>query len=370
MLAQITDAVGQTQIFAIALIAMTVVSLRWKISIGLSKHATTELKGFAILGVLFAHIGYALASDNRFLSPLSVAAGVCLNVFLFLSGYGLTQSLSEKPLSVWQFYKRRLDKILLPFWISLIIFLVADAVLLKLHYPWTEVIQAAFGFFPRAHLYENINSPLWYITFILGYYLLFPILFYKRAPVVTALALAAIGTLLVELPIPLIENVRHLYESHIYALPFGILAAWIFSNAFPKVEALTKRMKDLFVERKFVPIAIRVVVSVILGAIFSDLVVHHSAVGKGFEEQLMGLIALIFLLGSVLAFPFESKFLMLFGVYSFEIYLLHWPILYRYDVLYKSLPAALATLAYLAVFLILGYGLQKISSCKQQQKLT
>lgn len=362
MLIPIADAVRHTQIFAIILGVLTIVSLRRKSSIGLSKHATTELKGFAVLGVLFAHIGYALVTDTRFLFPLSVAAGVCLNAFLFLSGYGLTQSLQEKPLAAVPFYKRRLDKILLPFWIGLVVFLAADALLLRLSHPWQEIAQAFLGFFPRANLYENINSPLWYITFILGYYLLFPALFYRRAPIVTALAFAAIGTLLVELPIPLIANVRHLYKSHIYALPFGILTAWAVSLQVPAIETAGTRLRRFLMEKRFVPIAMRIAVAIVSGTIFCNLVVYHAAVGKGFEEQLMGLIALVFLLVAALAFPFESRFLMLFGTYSFEIYLLHWPILYRYDVIYKSLPASMATTVYLAVFLLLGYGLQRLAS--------
>jgi len=45
----------------------------------------------------------------------------------------------------------------------------------------------------------------------------------------------------------------------------------------------------------------------------------------------------------------------LIGTYSYEMYLLHWPLLSRYDFLYRTLPASLATFAYLALFIGLGW---------------
>ena len=51
----------------------------------------------------------------------------------------------------------------------------------------------------------------------------------------------------------------------------------------------------------------------------------------------------------------KFRFLELVGIYSFEIYLLHWPLIGRYDVLYRYLPAWLATFLYLPVLLVLAW---------------
>ena len=80
---------------------------------------TQELKGFAILTIIFGHIGYFLDTNDTFLFPLSVASGVGVNIFLFLSGFGLTMSTLKKQLSLLQFYKRRLLRLFLPMWIVL-----------------------------------------------------------------------------------------------------------------------------------------------------------------------------------------------------------------------------------------------------------
>ena len=51
----------------------------------------------------------------------------------------------------------------------------------------------------------------------------------------------------------------------------------------------------------------------------------------------------------------------LWGIYSYEIYLLHWPLMYRFDFVYKILPPALATCLYLFIFIGLGMVLQRAS---------
>jgi membrane-bound acyltransferase YfiQ involved in biofilm formation len=160
------DPVAQTLLFELLLGAVIIFSLRLKKNSNLSPGVSSELKGVAILAVIFGHVGYYLSSDTRFLYPLSIMAGVGVNLFLFLSGYGLTLSNEEKPLSSIQFYRKRLGRLFIPLWITLGAILLADAYFLNLHYPINEIIKAAFGFFPHANLYTDINSPLWYFTFI------------------------------------------------------------------------------------------------------------------------------------------------------------------------------------------------------------
>ena len=87
---------------------------------------TNELKGLAILLVIFGHIGYFLVDDHSFLFPLSTIAGVGVDIFLFLSGYGLVVSALKKTLTIFQFYKTRLIKLLIPLWITLGTFFLLD----------------------------------------------------------------------------------------------------------------------------------------------------------------------------------------------------------------------------------------------------
>ena len=51
---------------------------------------TNELKGLGILTVVFAHFAYMKVTNADFLFPLSIIAGVGVDLFLFMSGFGLT----------------------------------------------------------------------------------------------------------------------------------------------------------------------------------------------------------------------------------------------------------------------------------------
>jgi hypothetical protein len=101
MLISVTNPVQATWIFSIILFIALLVSIKpRKIAEWFPASLTTELKGMAILMIVLSHIGYFLVTDTRFLWPLSIMAGVGVNLFLFLSGFGLTASQMKKDLSV------------------------------------------------------------------------------------------------------------------------------------------------------------------------------------------------------------------------------------------------------------------------------
>src|SRR4051812_36879056 len=124
---QISDAVNQTYIVIVTLVVLLLLTIRKKSGQDIfGIRVTNEAKGFAIIAILFAHIGYFLVSDNRFLFPLSVLSGVGVNIFLFLSGFGLTLSQQKKVLTPIQFYIKRLTNLFIPLWIVLTVFLILD----------------------------------------------------------------------------------------------------------------------------------------------------------------------------------------------------------------------------------------------------
>lgn len=56
---------------------------------------------------------------------------------------------------------------------------------------------------------------------------------------------------------------------------------------------------------------------------------------------------------------FNFKLLSVFGILSYEIYLIHWPFLSRFNI-FSSLPLLLMVCLSLMLFVVLGYGLQKL----------
>lgn len=370
MIVPISDALHQTQTFIVFLLIAVLASSRMHGDISLSKERSAELKGVAILTVIFAHIGYYLTTDNSFLSPLSISAGVGVNVFLFLSGYGLTHSALQRHDGILGFYKKRLSKIFIPLWIILPILLLVDWLFLHITRSPTTILQSLIGFFPKADLYESLNSPLWYFTFIVGNYILFPLVFWKRAPVLSAIALALIGRYITKHVYPefVDEGVQGMYLVHLYAFPLGIAAAGTVLHVHKWFKHLWHKISTSIHEHPHITLALRWIASATLLWFFAYASLHAD-IGKGpWPEQKQSLITMTSLILLFMVKPFESRFLALVGVYSYEIYLFHWPLLYRYDFLYSRFPPALATILWLTCFLVIGKGFQLLTERLSSKK--
>ena len=229
---------------------------------------------------------------------------------------------------------------------------VYDAVVLQ---------HAVVGFFPEANLYTNINSPLWYFSSILFYYLLFPLLWIKKMPYVTAFLLFIISYLvLTRVQLPVTQGVLSLYKVHVLALPLGIIGGWIifrWGDVFKRI--LQKSFYPT--QQKFWLISLRwAIIGALVGIIYYLGI--NSGVGKSLRaEQIIAVYTTLAIITVFIIKYTRFKILELWGVYSYEIYLLHWPLMYRFDLLYKILPPSLATVIYLFIFIGLGFVLQRLS---------
>jgi len=343
-----------TWIFTILLIAAAIFSIRKKKDDGLlTLSVTQELKGFAILAVVFSHIGYFLVTDNHFLYPLSTIAGVGVNLFLFLSGFGLIMSSLTKNISIFEFYKKHLSKIYIPLWISLAIFFVLSFFIAHTGYSMPYILRSFAGIFTSADLFKDINSPLWFITFIVFYYLLFPIIFSKKYPWISAIILYLLTYIIIWNNPAIIQNVIYLYNVHIIAFPLGMCLAYILSRS--KITAYLKKITATM----NTPLYLVLICGLLFGIGYTA---YFSGVGQSvFLESSISMITVFLLILLFIIKKVRIELLYLLGLYSFEIYLIHWPIMYHYDLFYQYLPPWLATISYLGLFLILGFILQKIS---------
>ena len=334
-----------------------------------SPNVTAELKGFAILTIVFGHIGYFLDSNNTFLYPLSIASGVGVNLFLFLSGYGLTKSTISKALSPLQFYKKRLLRIYIPMWIVITLLLILDSGFLGLKYDLKVLIKSYLGFFPVADIYASLNSVLWYFTFIVFYYLIYPILTFKKLLYISPLIVFGLTHFMLKQDLPIYQTLQDtyinkdvltLYKLHIMAFPLGMFFA-LLPLYVNKIGLLKKPYQYLLNLLKNHPLVINVILIVILLYIFSYTALNSKVGESKFMEQLISNITMLSIVLVFILKRFEVKILTILGIFSYEIYLLHWPLVYRYDFLYQYLPASLATILYIGILLGLGFLLQKLS---------
>lgn len=358
----ITDVSNQNLIFIGTFLISLLLSIKFfKTDHSFTPQLTEELKGFAILAIIFSHIGYFLITDHQFLFPLSMLAGVGVNLFLFLSGMGLTLSALQKPISITQFYLKRLPKLLIPMWIVLTLFLLADYFVLHKTYPLVTTIENYFGFFPRANLFLDINSPLWYFTMILFYYLLFPLIFHKKLYYLSPILFILIPHLVFKLSLP-DKDVVDLYKVHYDAFPLGVFVG--IAIAEEKLSSFRHHFKKIF---------LRSVLKFLLVPVFLGIFAYtsyYSGVGQDkIIEQTTSLITMFSIVFLFLAKNFRMRLFSLFGNYSYEIYLLHWPLLARYDIFYHYLPASIATMLYLGEFIVAAFILRQLTQKSTWKKL-
>jgi peptidoglycan/LPS O-acetylase OafA/YrhL len=298
-----------------------------------------------------------------------------VDLFLLLSGYGLTVAMLKKRLPVLAFYRRRLIKVVIPLWVALAALFVADAVFLRRLYPPLYVLQSFFGIFPNAIPTDDVNSPLWYISWLLMFYVLFPLLFMPQRPWLTAILLAVIANAIAIMD-PLHWQADWLQRLHTNAFPLGILLAWALHEHKAGRNPLLEKLKEIRRGEGMSP-PFRYALLIMLTALAAYMAGHNQegdwprlagALGSaGLDEHfIIGQVASLLTMAAAVAVfslkNLEFRLLSWFGEYSYEIYLLHWPLLARYDWLFHALPAWLALLCWLAALIGIGHVLQSVTA--------
>lgn len=346
----ISEPVAATVAFSMLLAAACLVSMRSRIDIGSTPDAVQEMKGFAILAIVFSHIGYFLVADHRFLFPLSTIAGPGVDLFLIVSGFGLAMSARKSTRSPLDFYKRRFDKLYGPLWLALTVLLAADYLIHAKSYALSTIAAAYLGWFPSADIYADLDSPLWYLSLLIPYYVVFPWLYRSARPFLSALVLLAAGYAMHYALLPLMPAVAHLRELHVWAFPIGVaLAGLVSSRRFLQIE----------------PGAIQWLLTMGLAIALGILAIYQNVGGSVALAQGISVFTALTIFAFFSLKPFDISLLALFGTYSYEIYLFHWPLLYRYDVLFGILPAWLALSCYLGLFLCVGWLMQRLQHLLQ-----
>lgn len=180
--------------------------------------------------------------QNILIAPFTYGFGA-VSVFLILSGFGLTWSLLKKnsALIKWgDFYLKKFRRLLLPFYISVLITFLLLAfrnwVFPDLSwwpgFGWMEYLKLMFPPFLvfDVQLLQQLEGAYWYITIILQFYLIYPLLF---------LLLKKIGTwkfLMAMLLLTLAYRVVAVYGfglwgiSYLDTVPLGVV--WPAQNSY------------------------------------------------------------------------------------------------------------------------------------------
>ena len=199
----------------------------------LSKVDTASVKGVAILIMLWHHLFLNAPEFGTFTDSLAVVSKVCVALFLFVSGYGLTKqygSLKRRNVeSTAKFLGRRFVNFFSQYWFCFIlVILVGNLCGYTFHeaYPATRnvfkcIILDAFGQMG----YDSYLKSWWFNKMILQPWVVFPLLYLivsnKYSALVGLIAIAFMQLYVRHLP----GNVFFLVEGGVPAFYLGMCSA-------------------------------------------------------------------------------------------------------------------------------------------------
>lgn len=143
------------------------------------------LFGISCIWIFYRHTFYFEHFSFSILDPI-IRIGDCgVDIFLFLSGYGLYFSFSKMDSRITDFYHKRLWRILPTVVLLFVTFAVIELMIGK---SIDDFLSVRFWFY-------QIYAKYWYVGAILLFYLLFPLIYYilKISPVVLIASAYIIG---------------------------------------------------------------------------------------------------------------------------------------------------------------------------------
>jgi hypothetical protein len=146
--------------------------------------ATDACKGVALLFLLWHHLFNPYPEYGFYIFLTSQLAKVCVSIFLILSGYGLSESIKNKKIGLFAFYRKHLTKLYLNYWFIAALFVPIG--ILFMNYPlesayndhaYLKFLVQMTGLHRWIYPELGYNATWWYMSTIIPLYLLFPLIY-------------------------------------------------------------------------------------------------------------------------------------------------------------------------------------------------
>lgn len=209
----------------------------------LLSHYRSALMGFAAFWIYSLHVWQTISGNHLralWVETFIKRIGFCgVDIFLFLSGIGLTYSL-EKSKNIFSFYYKRIKRIILPF--------VAAALLYYRPYGWTPA-QFWQNILCISFYRTSMYAFLWFVPAILTFYLVSP-LYYRIFIKSSGKIRFTLCVLIIWLICTLFAADKMRYDlfgftNRIPVFIIGILAGWLAQKSRPVFDRLTWKLLAL-----------------------------------------------------------------------------------------------------------------------------
>lgn len=316
--------------------------------------STLVLKGLAIILLLLGHISQQCTVGSNALS-YRMTANAAVIIFLFVSGVGLAKKYQLRVNK--QFLLKRIKKLAMPVWLSLLLFIALNFLLIGHRDPVGQLVLNFCGIFWT----QFPNNPCWFITYILFLYAVYFMVALLPVNRITQVAVLFLLPFIVAWLIIETGAIGYFALWPQYSLVFSV--GIVCGLTASQLQKLNEKLFD------FSPIVFIACMLILLGLYWTGLAVYrisHLVPLELFTQLVFALINpvslilfLILFVGLLEKREFQSGMLQFLGKYSFEVYLLHFPFMVYYDFFLFRRPLVFFFFVYSLCVLLLSVLLQR-----------
>ncbi len=308
---------------------------------------TNASKGMALMLILWHHLFYEFPESayGVIVHQSALLAKVCVGIYVVLSGYGLAESVKKKPLEIGAFFKRRLVKLYMNYWLIALIFIPIGV------FFFGRTLESVFGdgaYFKLfvqmlgLHMFTEVsygyNPTWWFMSLIIVLYAIFPLVF----PLTKKFGIwfVAATAILLFVPIPLVND---------WIFPFTVGVYLSQKNGFIEmIKWLDKQGAWRFVTLGVATVAIAYCRE--NGWIFDSIR----------ADSFFAIVLILWTTELAVASNYAKKALEFVGVHSFNIFLFHTFIYYYYakDFIYSFSNPVVMFVVLLGICLVISVAIE------------
>ncbi len=322
-----------------------------------SPDSTMLLKGLAIILLLVGHVSQQCVVGSEAL-PFRATGNAAVIIFLFVSGVGLAKSYHLQADRL--FWPKRLKKIAMPVWLSLIFIIPLNFLLIGHLDPAFQSVLNFCGVFWT----KFPDSPCWFITYILFLYADYFIVSLLPAGRAVKLAILFLLPFAASWLIVKTGSIDHfiLWPQYSLVFPAGVACGLNASRLKAWNDKLLSFSPAAFIVCLLIPL-------VLYGTGFAVYRISHLVSSDIFTQLVFALINplplllfLVFFVGLLETYRLDSAILKFLGRHSFEMYLLHFPFMVYYDFFLFRRPLVVFFFIYSFWILLLSIVLQRAAA--------
>lgn len=308
---------------------------------------TNASKGMALMLILWHHLFYEKPESGFIVFQTALLAKVCVGIYVVLSGYGLAESIKHKKLELLSFYKKRLVKLYMNYWLIALLFIPIGSLF------FGRTLESVFGDYSYfklfiqmlgLHMFTDVgygyNPTWWFMSLIIVLYAIFPMAYNLTAKF--KIGFLVFTAVLLFVPIPLVND---------WIFPFCIGIYLSQNDGFVKIFAWFDKQGMW----RFVTLFVLTVLVASYrenGYIFNSIRI----------DAFFGILLIVWTTELVVVSTVAQKILEFIGVHSFNIFLFHTFIYYYFfaDFIYGFGNPLLIFAVLLAICLALSVGIENL----------